>query len=108
MSKKILKGALAIGLAIGAVVLAPVAGAALAFAVAGFEATAALVTVGTIVAGVGLSLGGAMIGKALGLNKPGKLNAASLDRLNASLNPQAARKIVFGRTAMASDVSFAR
>jgi hypothetical protein len=103
---KVIKTVASIGLAIGALALAGPLGGALAFGIAGFGATATLVTATTIIAGIGLSLGAVFIGKELGLNKAGKLNAASIDRLTANLDGQASRKMIVGETAMATDVRY--
>ncbi len=69
-----------------------------------------LVAVGMIVAGVvtmnpTLILQGASIGATL-LMKPKatELGTSNLDRLNLSINPQASRVMVFGRTAMGTDL----
>lgn len=63
-----------------------------------------------LVAGIGalgLATGLGMAAKAAGLGpKLPKVNRASMDRLRASIDPTTPRKLVFGRTAMATDVRY--
>lgn len=63
------------------------------------------VTAGLMMAGVGMGL--STVAGVLGLGpKPPKVSYASTDRLKASLDPRATRKIVFGRTAANTDVHY--
>ena len=82
-----------------AALLAGGAGAALA------HGAAATITSALMMAG--LSLGMSTVAGVLGLGpKPPTTSAASTDRLNASLDVRAPRKIVFGYTAAATDLQY--
>ena len=61
-------------------------------------------TVGTVV-GMGLLVAGSML-MGPGIPKPKALNTTPTDRLHASLDPRAPRKMVFGITAMPKDMHF--
>lgn len=91
-------------LAIGAAIffgLAPLAGAASILLGAKFLATTATVIGAVKAVGVAVALSGV----ASALLMP-KIPKAQLSRLNATLDPIASRKIVFGETAMATDVRY--
>lgn len=97
-----------VGAAISGAIASAISGATIA-GIATVTATGA--AIGTAVTGaliaVGLSSAFALAGKAFGLGpKPPKRSPASEDRLRASLEPRAQRKIVFGYTAAATDVHY--
>lgn len=96
MSKKLLRtvGKVAAVVAAGLAVATGVGAIAVGATILG----ASVATVTTI-AGV-VSLGAAMLGKP----SANVANAATTDRLNVTLNPRAPRAMVFGKTAMGSDL----
>jgi hypothetical protein len=96
---KVLKGVAAIGLTIGAMVLAgPAAGLLVKLGIGAAAATA--------ISTVGLTLGAGLLGKVLGLTSAPRASPAARDRLRASFDVNAPRKIIFGRTAMATDLRY--
>ncbi len=99
---KVVKGIIMVVVAVAIIVYAaPFIGA-----VAGlYGASAAVIgAITSAVVGIGLSLG--LSGATSIFRKAPNLNRAMVDRLSASVNPTATRKIVFGRTAAGADVRF--
>ena len=81
-----------------------VAGVALAIPTGGTSLLAATLGVSSLAAAAivtGLSIGSSLLAKR---PKAPRANAASLDRLNASIDPRTPRKILFGTTALATDI----
>lgn len=74
--------------------------------IAGIVVAAALVVAGVVTANPQLIMAGIQVGAGLLAKRPKApvASPASIDRLNASINPRTPRKIVFGRTAMATDI----
>ncbi|MGX7896899.1 phage tail protein [Tsuneonella sp. HG222] len=100
MSKVLKTAAIVVGAA--ALVLTGVGAVIGATALAGLTATLGGITAGALTAAsMGLSLGAQLLAK-----KPKSLPAETTNRLFANLDPQAPRKIVFGRTAMATDIRY--
>lgn len=108
MSKKLVKPVLIVA-GIAATIASGGALAPLLYSV-GIAAGAAVSISSAIIGAVsmiGISTAIGVAGSALGLGpKAPKVSAASQDRLTASLNPSAPRTMVFGRTAMATDVRY--
>lgn len=82
---------------------APIAGA-IAGLGAGIASSAAIAAVTSAVVGVGLSIGLSAISSLF--RKAPSLSNSLADRLSASINPTAPRKIVFGKTAAGNDLRF--
>lgn len=106
---KILIGAAIIGAAFvtGGAALLPgfaVAGTAGITSAAVIGAALSTTALGSLVLGIGASI--ALSGVSQSLAKVPKASLAQMERLNASLVPGAARKIVFGSTAMATDIRY--
>lgn len=102
---KVVKPILTVGIAVVAVALAaPTGGLSVASAL-GLSGLA-----GTVVGGLAaaaFTLGATALSNEFGLGpKRAAVNRASQDRLFASIDPDASRKMVFGRTAMATDVRY--
>jgi hypothetical protein len=81
--------------------------------VVGFVAAAALIVVGVVTvnpvianAGIALAIGQTANLAASVLRKKPKLNRSTQDRLHATIDPGTPRKVVFGETAMATDVRY--
>lgn len=80
-------------------------GGAVGAAAATVLAVGQAVTAGLGALGIATAVG--MAGKALGLGpKTPKVNRETIGRLTASVDPSAPRKVVFGRTAMATDIRY--
>lgn len=105
MSTKVLKPVLAIGSVVAIVATGGALAPALGPLGLGLGASTALAA-STAIMSIGITSGMGLLTSALGLNKRPGVSGATRDRLTANLDTLAHRKIVFGETAMATDIRY--
>lgn len=101
---KVVKAVVIAAVAIAIIVFAPQIAAVLASVVGSLGVTVAAASISSALIGMGISL--ALTAVATMFTKAPSMSQSLADRLNTSVVPTAARKIVFGTTAAGQDVRF--
>lgn len=101
---KIVKTVIVVAIAVAVVVFAPQIAAVLASVAGSLGVTVAATAISSALIGMGISM--ALTAAATLFRKAPSMSQSMVDRLNTSVVPTAARKIIFGTTAGGADVRF--